>query len=264
MRPPASEDVCGGASPLVIELCGLPGAGKTTVAHALVAQLREQGCPAHVVDDDVSAAVPRTRRVQRKLKLLASVLAIDPLGEARAARLLGRGQRSRRDMLAVPVQWWVAERLLSDARCRTGVSIVEEGLVQALWSAGLRSGATTVPDLVALAESAVRPDLVVHLDVPVELALSRLRSRGSRHSRVQRLTPGAQLATMREGDLLLRGLLAEWTRRGFGEVTVARVPASGPYAVDSGARDLDVVHQEAHRTGGGGAADDVEVQGRAG
>jgi thymidylate kinase len=215
--------------PLVVELCGLPGAGKTTVAHTLVARLHGENSPAHVVDELVSAATPGSRRLPRKVAMIGRALAADPLGEARAARLLGGGQRTCRDAVAVPARWWVAEQLVAAARRRTGVAVIEEGVVQALWTAGLWSRQATVPGLVGLALTTARPDLVVHVDSPVELALRRLRSRSSRHSRVQRLTDPEQGATMHEGDVLLRHLLAEWARRGLGEVVVLN-GASGDLA----------------------------------
>jgi cytidylate kinase len=131
-------------------------------------------------------------------------------------------------MVAVPVQWWVAKQLLARARHAPGTAVAEEGLVQALWTAGLVSRAADVPQLVGLAESTARPDLVVHLDTPFELTLERLRSRESRHSRVQALGDAQQRAAMKSGDTLLRSLLAEWTRRGYGDVVVVNPDATDP------------------------------------
>ena len=213
-RPPDTGDRRG----VVVELCGLPGSGKTTVASALAARLREAGVGCSVVDRTVSAAVPPQRRLPRKVAMVTRAVGSDPVGEARTALMLGARQLRPRDMVAIPVQWWVAKQLVGRARSAQGTAIAEEGLVQALWTAGLVSTAAEVPELVGLAESTARPDLVVHLDTPFELTLERLRSRGSRHSRVQALGDAEQRAARTRGDTLLRSLLAEWTRRGYGEV----------------------------------------------
>lgn len=205
-------------SGLVVELCGLPGAGKTTAAQALVRRLQEAGVRSEIVDGRVSAAVPVRRRVPRKLAMVSRAVAVSPVNAAREARFLASGQCSRRDAVAVPVQWYSTKQLVSAARHHAGVALLEEGLVQTLWTAGLRSHRCAVPPLVALAEAAARSDLVIHIDVPAELSLERLRLRSSRHSRVQRMGEGDQLAALRHGDVLLRTLLREWRRRGFGTV----------------------------------------------
>ncbi len=113
---PASRD----GRPLVIELCGLPGAGKTTVAGELVSCLADHGVAARVVDRHVSADVSRAVRLARKATTLARVVAADPGREVAAARLLGSGQSNRRDTIALPVQWWVAKDVLARSRLLSG------------------------------------------------------------------------------------------------------------------------------------------------
>lgn len=208
----------GDGRPLVIELCGLPGAGKTTVAGDLVDCLADHGVAARVVDRHLSADVSRALRLARKATTLARVVAADPGREVAAARLLGSGQSNRRDTIALPVQWWVAKDVLARSRLLTGVAVAEEGLVQALWSAGLRRRHGAADELAGLARTAAAPDVVVHLDVPVQVALHRLRSRRSRHSRVQRLEEHEQVAALGLGDTLLRELLEQWRSRQLSQV----------------------------------------------
>jgi RecA/RadA recombinase len=209
------------AGPLVVELCGLPGAGKTTLAHDLVQRLTARGCPAAVADRAVSAAAPPALRLPRKATMVAGTVARGPVRALGEARLVGRGQPARRDRLAVPVQWLLARRLLTEARRDTGTVVIEEGLVQAWWSAALHSrdqlDGTT---LSLLAARGPRADVVVHLDVPLELALARLRHRSSRHSRLQHEDADRQLASMQRGDVLLRELLGAWCDAGLGRVLV--------------------------------------------
>ena len=205
---------------LVVELCGLPGAGKTTIANALAELLRRDGVQVTVVDERVSAAVPRPLRIVRKARAAARVLAAAPFAESRAARVLGRGQTRPRDMVAVPVQWWVTKRLLVEGAASGGVAVLEEGLVQGLWTAGLHSQRTSSVELVRLASHGVLPDVVVHVDVSPHEAVERLRARRSRHSRVQQLPQSEQLTVMRHGQDLLRELLDEWRGRELSDIVV--------------------------------------------
>lgn len=200
-------------SGLVVELCGLPGAGKTTFADRLVSRLVQERAGACVADADLSAGVAPALRLRRKAGLMLRAPLTHPGREISTVRLLGRGQRATRDQVAVPVQWWVTQAIVARSRRRSGVFVLEEGIVQSLWTAGLRSGTLSATGLVGLAAEVSRPDLVVHLDLPVELALGRLRERSSKHSRVQRLRHDDQLAMMLRGQRLLNDLLEEWRRR---------------------------------------------------
>lgn len=206
---------------LVVELCGLPGSGKTTLARETVARLRSAGRPARVVDRRVSAAVPPLARVSRKAGTVASVLARTPAQALVDARLLGHLQSDRRDRLAVPAQWLLARSLVAEAHHDRGTAILEEGLVQALWTAAFQARRPCDgPTLVGLASRVPRAHVVVHIDVPADLALSRLRRRTSQHSRVQREDVAWQLALLERGDLLLRELLGAWSAAGLGEALV--------------------------------------------
>jgi thymidylate kinase len=207
---------------LVVELCGLPGCGKTTLARTAAELLRAEGRAAVVVDEVVSAATPTVLRLPRKIVMVGRAVAVAPRREAAAGLRLAATQRNRRDRLAVPVQWWMTQRLLKTAARGHGAAVVEEGLVQVLWTAGLLpSGPVNVPELVGLAAAApARADLVVHVDVPVELAAERLGSRSSRHSRIQRMPASERLDALKAGADLLDELLARWTGEGLGRVVV--------------------------------------------
>jgi thymidylate kinase len=208
---------------LVVEFCGLPGCGKTTLARTVAEILRAEGREAVVVDEAVSAATPTLLRLPRKIVMVGRAVAAAPRREPAAGLRLAATQRNRRDRLAVPVQWWMTQRLLTTAARGRGTAVVEEGLMQALWTAGLlASGPVNVPELVGLAAAVpARADLVVHLDVPVELAAKRLGSRSSRHSRVQRMPESERLDALRAGADLMDELLAQWTSEGLGRVVVA-------------------------------------------
>ncbi len=193
---------------LVVELAGLPGSGKSALAEALVARLRADGVPCEIGDAIVSARVRREVRVLRRGALGVAQAARAPVMAWRAAGLIARsGQSSRRDVAAVLAQWLATEQLAIRGRRASGVRLLEEGLVQTTWTATLRSRDLDAADLWATAPAASRPQLVLHLDVPVDLAAHRLSSRRSQHSRVQRVAPRRRVAELRRGQALLDEIL---------------------------------------------------------
>jgi thymidylate kinase len=221
----------------VIELAGLPGSGKSTLTDALVARLRAEGLSCDVGDAGVSARVRREVRVLRRLGLAAAQTARAPVAAARSAAVVARsGQSSRRDVVAVLAQWLATERIVARGRRAPGVRLLEEGLVQTTWTALLRSDGLGAADLWPHVPAASRPHLVLHLDVPVDLAAYRLDTRASQHSRVQRLGPRRRAAELRRGQEVLDDVLQACP------VRVHRLPSYGETADELAALAAEAVH----------------------
>jgi hypothetical protein len=199
--------------PTVVELCGLPGVGKTWVADRLVAALGEVGIVARRDDRGVGPDVGAGVRLVRKARLIVSTAVVQPATSARAVLRIAAGQHGGRDAVARPVQWLVNQGVLARARRGTGVHLLEEGLVQALWSVGLRGG---VERLLGVLETSVaweEPDLVLVVEAPLDDVRGRIVARSSVHSRTQRLPEAGLLRELQRGDELLRDLLEWWQRR---------------------------------------------------
>ena len=194
---------------LVVELCGLPGSGKTTVARHARATLAERGVPAVVADRPISAVAPRAARMLRRTAYSARAVASRPRWALTACTdMAAVPQPSRRDTAAVIAQWLAVCDLSARGHRVPGVHLLEEGLVQTTWTLLLRSDVAPPRRLWASLPAAVRSDLVVLVDVPVETAQGRLERRASRHSRSQSL-PAAQLRVeLERGRALLEELTA--------------------------------------------------------
>jgi hypothetical protein len=146
-------------------------------------------------------------------------VAVHPGCAARSVRLIGAsGQGTLRDTTALTAQWLSLLGLASRARRATGVSAIEEGLVQTLWTLSLRAGRDVSGRIWATVPGRARADLLVVVESPIDVALERLRRRPSRHSRTQHLPVERQREELVQGQALLDELVS---RSGLPTVRVA-------------------------------------------
>lgn len=233
-RPPRS---------FIVEFCGLPGAGKTSLSSAIGQE--GDGLTLSRPTRGIAPDVPTGRRLSRKLGLIAAESIRRPVLEARLAHLIGRsGQPGMGEAVSRWVQWASTQALMSRARRAPGVHVFDEGVLQALWSLGLRGDpAAALRMLTGSVGRWSAPDLVIVLDPPVDLLVRRLRDRSSEHSRLQRLTDDVELhAELVRGRTLLDRLVAWWDETSGAEASVVRIrneqhdPAVTMVAVDAAIR----------------------------
>jgi len=194
---------------LAVELCGLPGAGKTTVARGANDRLGAAKVSCEIADRDISAAATSRQRVRRRAASALRESVRHPGHTAAAVNaVLASGQSRPRDAVAIVAQWLTVRDLVAASHRAPGVHLFEEGVLQRLWTLGLRGDHDVSQRLWHSLEPARRTDLVVVLDLPPTEAVARLRSRRSRHSRVQQLAPEAMLEELERGRRLLDHLVA--------------------------------------------------------
>ena len=225
MSAPATGQVAGrGTTATIVEFCGLPGSGKSFIAGRVLSTLSDRGVAARLGDGGIGPDVAGPRRISRKLRRVCEQEVARPIASMRVFACIGAGQRDWSSAISRSLQWFVAQGLLDAARRTAGVHLFQEGLLQALWSIGLRGDMSKL--LCLLEDGAVpwaRPDLVVVVHAPAETIRKRLQARHSRHSRTQALH-GTELDTeLRRGADLLDQLLAWWERIG-GRDRLMRVP----------------------------------------
>jgi hypothetical protein len=211
----------------IVEFFGLPGVGKSYVAALTRQGLSDLGIASRLADRRVGPDMTGHVRVRRKLGLVSSQGLSHPLRSIRVVRGIWAGQRDPSSALSRSVQSLVTQGLFARARRRGGVHLFEEGILQTLWSVGLRGRLDGMLRL--LGEDAPQPtlpDLAVVVDAPIRVILSRLRSRGAHHSRTERLAGDEQEAELTRGEELLVELLAWWESAG-GPGRVVRVNNAG-------------------------------------
>jgi hypothetical protein len=197
----------------VVELCGLPGSGKSHAARMLIRELAGHGVTVHAGGHLVAPAVSPLSRVTRKLGLTAAEIATRPSTAAGVTLRIARsGQRHRGDVAGRVVQWLGTQRLIRVARSTAGTHVFDEGVVQALWSIGLRGDLSGVLRTLLSRQDWATPDLVVLVEAPLEVVDARLAVRPSQHSRVQRQPAPERWAEIARGQALLADIVAWWTR----------------------------------------------------
>ena len=190
----------------VVEFCGLPGAGKSTLARSVVAQLRLRGVPTTEVMASLGPDAARSARVARKLGAVLS--GIREPGSARVVAdvALRSSQQDRRDRLARPANLLVVRHAVRKARRRPGVHVLDQGPLQEWWSAALRADDTRVLEMAAQ-DRAPRADLVVQVRTPIEVLVDRLESRGARQSRLEGIDAESKVGELQRGESLLAALI---------------------------------------------------------
>jgi thymidylate kinase len=218
---------------MIIELCGVPGAGKSFIASELVSQLRMHGHAASLPLEEISPRTARRKRLSRKLRRAAVEIARHPLDSAWTVRGVVRsGQPTRRDVAIRSLNWLVLRAALRRARATVGFNVIDQGLVQELCSLGFAGDAESAIDIADPGVKLLAADLILVVEVSPELADQRLAARPGRESRVEADGVDRRHELERQGRLIDK-LLASWLERYAGQVpTTTRRVVNGRGPID--------------------------------
>ena len=234
---------------MTVELTGIPGSGKSHLARTLVGRLAARGVPVVLPQAGMGPKVPTGRRLARKAVAVAGATVTGPVQTMALSRgLLRSGQPGRADIAGRLVQALIAQDAAARAVRREGVSILDEGLVQALWSIGLRGDVHPVLALWGAVAERPPSQLLVVLETSPDVALARLAARPSQHSRTQLLIERERLAELKRGVTLLDELVHWWSAWAGDSGQVVVVGSE-----ESGAEREQLIDQICASVGGGRA-----------
>ena len=195
-----------------IEFFGLPGSGKTTIArefHAILARSTPGLILApELFRDEAGVAV----RVAAKLRLILSEFARSRAFPDAVRRTFAVRQPRLRDTLrAVFTVATVVSLYANLGRRRIG-AVLDQGLLQALWTVQLRWTGTGCDALVAdlLKDAACSGRFHVAVETPPEVCAERLAARTSKHSRMQAAGAGVDTHAWAKAEHLHRTILSDF------------------------------------------------------
>ncbi len=195
-----------------IEFFGLPGSGKSTIARKVHAALAgvEPGMlfAPDLVHDTARAPV----RIAAKLRLILSEIAHDRTILSLMRKTFATRQPSLRDKLRAVFTVATVASLYANLRRHHRSAVLDQGLLQAIWSIQLRLPIASGGDLVADMIKGAAKGVCIHVsvEVPAEVCAKRLESRSSKHSRMQTADGARDLHTWEKAELLRRTILSDF------------------------------------------------------
>jgi adenylate kinase len=177
------------ASPVrVIELAGLPGTGKSTIARCLEDMLRRAGVPTSSRAVEFAAQRPFMHRQRKRLQLIARHSKRCGHLYRRSFRLIAESsQRSISDFASVTSNLWGVLALMAEGRADDDrVMILDQGLVQAIWSVQLTSLRALSFDAWGplLLSAGIAETLLVHVQTDIAVSRHRVAARDRNRTRL--------------------------------------------------------------------------------
>lgn len=220
---------------MIIEICGPPCVGKTTLAHALTVQLLDHGFavelassyrPSERTGADAPArgrlSDPLRRLIRPARELLSS--AQELRGESReaiTARKLMRLLPPRNVLWSIRLRQyiWRFSHVWYKADQEDQIVIFDQAFIQVVCSLVLLTATPDERRIVQALNLVPKPDLLVRLDAPREVLTQRLIEREHRQSRIDWLLEFDRKTNLRSIDVLhhLRELLL---RQGVSSIDV--------------------------------------------
>lgn len=206
-RVEAELNPAGRAQPkvAVIEFFGLPGAGKTAVARAVMVLLAEKGRPFAFSGDIMGDRSSLPRRSLRRLAMVAQFLLRHSQLAFRIARSLGTARGGTRDVAKSLWNRVSVEAMLRHQSRDPGLLVLDQGRLQAEWSQLMHGWDPHEAGIVS--EGRLDRSLFVYVEAPSNVARDRLAGRGTRTSRMQRADRLGQRSLWDRGQAMLDRLM---------------------------------------------------------
>jgi len=243
MAEPLAAEIPGPAHGVVVEFIGLPGSGKSTIAHAVADLLRLRGAAVSEPTWRNDHASRQPSRTLRKAALALAASARDPRRAGDVVQWIAESAQPtmRERMMLTLNALYVAE---AASRCAQmpGIHIFDQGLLQQLWSLLYQAGNSEDAELRCarqLAACGTRVHVVV-VDAPLGTLTERLAARSEGASRLERhlRQSGAHAALPRAVSAQRRVEAFADALSANGAIRLFRVSGAGDHPLRETARSI--------------------------
>ncbi len=178
---------------IILDFYGLPGCGKSSISHELAKRLRKKGFKVVEPSWTLDTKYPTWRRITKKLLLSILYSLQHPLVSIDAVK----GSGCIRSGVNVAIKQWVnisyTMYYLTRKPC-ADYMIMDEGIAQSVVSLFTEDGNKKVSEVYFNLRKSIKSSLVVfYIKTTKTLALERMKKRGTKLSRVDRLESNAKM-----------------------------------------------------------------------
>ena len=182
-----------------IEFMGLPGSGKSTIAAHLEIDLKQLGINVISRSTELADHAPFVQRHgKRLLRILRNVNQCRRIYLDALSLISASGQKSPLDLAKVTWNFWSVIALITDCRAiGNSITIIDQGLFQAIWSIQLSSSRELATDAwnKFLRSIGIGDMLVVNVRSEISVASNRLFARSCKRTRL-----GSQINGSHQGS----------------------------------------------------------------
>ncbi|MCK8816301.1 AAA family ATPase [Natroniella sulfidigena] len=176
------------SSGLIVEFIGMPGSGKSTLNNKVKETLEQNEFDVENPTADI-ASKNRLIRVMIKLIYFGLELLFHPLAALNYMRFIFfTKQKSFKDFSKVTLNLFYISYLMRKSENNNSITILDQGILQALWSVFLSSRLTFGELSKYELFEFIIPDLIIKVEVDHQILNNRLEKRSSNQSRLGQIT----------------------------------------------------------------------------
>lgn len=197
---------------LIVEFIGLPGVGKSTLSHHIAEEMRNDHKSVSELSNYHSHHRSRFSQALRVRALALKTLFLKPRHSYASIRTIGQSkQQSFSETKNMGLSWLYNSELTRQLGRTCGVHILDQGLIQAVWSVAMRAKSQSWIDLMDLLKVNYNCRvLVVWVTAGIPTVLARIHGREREQSRFDGMSENLMRSVMERGSSVFDQIMSEF------------------------------------------------------